>query len=68
MSDDPEASEWEYGIEDVGEEAAEGNGEGATSFQESITPQSLSGENVAFVLLGVLLAVAIVLVSVGIVP
>jgi hypothetical protein len=68
MGEDSEASEWEYGIEDVGEEAAEGNGEGETSLQASIKPQSLSGENVAFVLLGVLLAVAIVLVSIGIVP
>lgn len=60
MSQDPEADEWEYGLEEVGEDAE--------PLREPIEPESPSGEHAAFVLLGVLLAIAILLVSIGIVP
>lgn len=62
MSDDsdPQKGEWRFGIEDVGEDAEPA--------QEPIEPGSPSFENVVFVLLGVLLAVVILLVSIGLLP
>lgn len=62
MSGDPdsEEGEWQFGVEDVGEDAE--------PVQEPIEPGSPSIENVVFVLIGVLLAVVILLVSIGVVP
>ena len=62
MSDAPDSDdrEWQFGVEEVGEDAE--------PTREPIEPGSPSVENVAFVLLGVLLAIAILLVSIGVVP
>ncbi len=56
----PDETEWEFAVDEVGEDAK--------PVQDPIEPQSPSAENVAFVLVGVLLAIAIVLVTIGVVP
>jgi hypothetical protein len=57
---DSEEGEWQFGVDEVGEDAE--------PTREPIEPGSPSAENVAFVMLGVLLAVGILLVSIGVVP
>jgi hypothetical protein len=57
---EPDEDEWQFGVDEVGEDAE--------PTLEPIEPGSPSAENVAFVLLGVLLAIAILLVSIGVVP
>lgn len=57
---DPDEETWRFGVEDVGEEAE--------PTEEPIEPGSPSLENTVFVLLGMLLAVVILLVSIGVVP
>lgn len=59
MSDPEDDGEWRFGLDEVGEEA-----EGPIEPErEPLEPESISLENVAFVLLGVLLAFGIIFIT-----
>ena len=52
--------EWQFSLDDVGEDA-----EGSDDFErDPLDPESISLENAAFVLLGVLLALGILFVTI----
>lgn len=59
---DSEGDEWRFAVDEVGEDAE------PSHEPEPIEPGSPSIENAAFVLVGMLLAVTLLLVTLGIVP
>ncbi|MDL5361741.1 hypothetical protein [Halalkalicoccus sp. NIPERK01] len=64
MASDGDDGEWTYSIEEVGEDAGDGD-EGDE--RRRIEPESMNPENVAFVVLGVLIAIGTIAYGLGII-